>query len=244
MRQETFGWRAKIGYVSPAGDWCGGSEYYPLLPDGVAIDIVTLGVQKLQADDIHKVFDKYLPAAKHLAAQECDVIVVAGSIVFTYVGYGESSSMIDRIREACGGVPIINNLDAHFDALRTFKAKKVVLVSPYEPPRNEERKKLLEQQGFQVVGMKGMNLSKRLDIEKLPHYMSYRLSKEAVRASPDCDAVYISCPEWPTIRNIDMIEKDTGKPVVAPVPALIWAALRKVGIKDEIKGYGRLMEML
>ncbi|MFH1759932.1 MAG: aspartate/glutamate racemase family protein [bacterium] len=213
-----------------------------MLPEGVALDIITLGVSQLRTEDAEKVFPKYLPAAQHLEKQECDVIIAAGSIVFTLLGWDRSIEALQKIQDSVK-VPVINNLQTHFDALDVFSAKKVALVTPYEDARNQERKKLLERFGYQVVSMKGLGLRRRIDIEKAPYYATYQLSKQAVAEAPDAEAIYISCPEWATIRNIEKIEKDTGIPVVAPVPSLIWAALKTMNIKASITGYGKLLEL-
>ena len=200
-------------------------------------------VDKLVAEDAAKTFDMYPDAARHLEKQECDVIVLGGSVIFPLMGYERSQEMIRKIRDSVK-VPVINNLEAHFDALRFLSARKIVIATPYEDARNEERKILCEKVGFQVLNIKGLGLQKRVDIGKQPPYASYRLAKQAFMEAPEADAIYISCPEWPTIRNIERLEHDTGKPVVAAVPAMIWAALRTIGIKEPIKGYGKLLELL
>jgi len=41
---------------------------------------------------------------------------------------------------------------------------------------------------------------------------------------------------------IEDLEKNIGKPVVTSTQASIWAALRKIGIKEPIKVFGQLME--
>lgn len=229
--------------VVPAGDWCGASEYYPLLPEGVAIDVTTTGVARVVPEDLKKVVDMYLPAAKHLAGQECDVIAIAAAAVFSHVGYERGQEIVGKIQETCG-VPVFLNLNAHFDALRAFSAKKIALISPFDDARNQERKRLCETMGFEVVNVKGLGFQKRLDAEKVPYYTTYRLARQACLESPDIDALYISCPEWPTVRNIEKIECDTGKPVVAAVPALIWAALKTMRIREPVEGYGKLMRLI
>jgi len=243
MNEETYGWRGKIGLVYPAGDFPTGPEYYPLLPVGVSLTVTTLGISKMTGEEFEKSFEMYLSRAQHLAAQECDVIVLEGSSVFSYMGFERSQEMIQKVRDLVK-VPVVNNLVAHFDALRALSAKKIVIASPYEDARNQERKRLCESQGFKVLNTKGLGIVRKMDTEKLPPYMSYRVAKQAYLEAPEAEGIYISCPGWQTIRNIEKLERDTGKPVVANPPAVVWSALKAMGIKEPIKGFGRLLELI
>ncbi len=237
-----IGWRGRIGKICP-NVWELGPEYDPILPDGVVIYAFTLGIEKITPEQMEKVFGTYLSAAKMLASQECDVILVAGTPVQTYMGWDRSLDMLRTITETTG-IPAISGLKNAFDALKFLSAKKIVLVTPYEEARNKERKKLSENLGFEVVNIRGLGLQRVVDISKLPPYASYRLAKQAFLETPDADAIWISCPVWPTVRNIERLEHDTGKPVVTAVTVNVWAALRAMHINEPIKRYGRLLELL
>ena len=145
-----FGYRGRIGFITPAGDSGGVSEYLTLLPDGVVVIITTCAVSRLVHEDAEKAFSMYPAAAEHLASQECDVIFAPGSLVFSHMGYEPAQDMIQKIRETIG-IPVITDLDAHFDALRSLSAKRIVIATPYPEARTEERKKLCESVGFEVL---------------------------------------------------------------------------------------------
>ena len=163
--------------------------------------------------------------------------------MFSNVGYDRGQEMIQKIR-ATMTTPLLMDLDTHFDALRALSAKKIVIATPYEDARNEERKKLCESVGFKVLNIKGLGIQRRVDLERQAPYASYRLAKQAFLEAPEADAIYISCPEWPTVKHIERLENDTGKPVVSHATGIIWAALRTMHIKEPVKGYGRLLELL
>ncbi len=236
-------YRGKISYVNPAGDTGGISDHFAVLPDGVVMIVTTLAVFRLVPEDLRKAFTMYPVAAEHLAAQECDVILVAGSLVFAHIGLDRSQELLKKIRETAG-IPILVNLEAHLDALRILSAQKIVIVTPYEEARTEERKKLCEEAGFEVLTTKSLGLQRRVEIQQLSPYTPYKLAKEAILEAPEADAVYISCPEWPTVSIIERLEQDTGKAVVTPAGAETRACLRAMHIKEPIKGYGRLLELI
>ncbi|MBI4523264.1 MAG: hypothetical protein HY695_05555 [Deltaproteobacteria bacterium] len=235
-----YKYRGKIGFISPAGDTGGCFERYALLPEGVVLIVTTLAVSRLVPEDFKKAFAMYPAAAEHLAAQECDVILVAGSLVFTHAGTDVSRDLYQTIRESVK-VPVIINLETHLEALRLLSAKKIVIVTPYEEARTDERKKLCEQAGFEVVNTKSLGIQRRVEIQQLSPYTSYRMAMQAIHEAPEADAVYLSCPEWPTISIIEKFEQDTGKLVVSPVAAETRACLRAMGIHEITEGYGRLL---
>ena len=42
--------------------------------------------------------------------------------------------------------------------------------------------------------------------------------------------------------NLERIEREFGKPVVTNTQAWVWDALRGMGLKNSIQGYGRLLK--
>ena len=236
-----IGWRGRIGKVCP-GDWHLDTEFAPMLPEGVIIYAMTLGLEKVTVDEIKRVFNRYLDAARLLATQECDVILIAGSPIQAYMGWERTLEMLRSI-ETATGIPTTSDLKAAVEALKFLSAKKIIIVSPNEEARNQERQKLCEALGFEVLNTKGLGLQKRVDMSKLPAHASYKLAKQAFLEAPEADAIYISCPEWQTTENIERLEHDTGKPVVAAVQACVWATLREMQIFEPIKGYGKLLEL-
>ena len=55
------------------------------------------------------------------------------------------------------------------------------------------------------------------------------------------DAVLISGTGLPTAGIVGRLERELDKPVVTSQTATLWWALRAVGIKDPVRGYGRLL---
>ena len=237
-----IGWRGRIGKICPVL-WNLGPEYEPILHDGIAMYAFTMGLHKIVPEQIKRVFNGYIDAAKILAVQECDVILVAGTPIQNYMGWDGTLDMLNNMHEVTG-LPVISGLKNGLDAMSFLSAKKIIIVSPYEDARNEERKQLCEKLGFTVVNTKGLGLNNTVEMAKLPPYISYRLAKQAFLEAPDAEAIWISCPLWPTVRNIERLEHDTGIPVVTAATANIWASYREMHINEPTKGWGKLLEMV
>lgn len=237
-----WGWRGRIGLIVP-GSVVFGPEFYPILPEGVAINLYTLSLERLAPEEIERTSSLYLPAAKHLATQECDVIVPTGLPMMAHMGYDGTREMTRKITETTG-IPAISDLEAVFNALSLLSAKKIVYVSPLLKTTDEKIKRVFETAGFEVVNMKSLGLERRVEFGKQPPYASYRLARQAFFETPEADAIWILCPEWPTVSNIQRLENEVEKPVVSHTAAIVWAALRMMHIKEPIRGYGRLLELL
>jgi len=64
------------------------------------------------------------------------------------------------------------------------------------------------------------------------------------RRNPSCDAVLIPSSAWPTLAVIQALEDELGKPVMSSAVGQIWAPFRDLGIKADIRGYGKLLGSL
>jgi maleate isomerase len=57
---------------------------------------------------------------------------------------------------------------------------------------------------------------------------------------PDADSILFLSPHWPVIGAIEPLEHKFGVNVMTALQAIVWDALRRVGVNDRIEGYGRL----
>ncbi len=212
-----LGWRARIGYVYPGPILCT-QDMNRILPEGVVVVYATLDIRSLVHEEFDRVFATWASGAEAVASRDVNFIVLSGTAVHYHIGY-ERSVELARSIERSTGIPTILNATAHINALRALSAKKIILVSPFEEERNEEEKRFLQNIGFEVINTKGAGLRYNNEFSKLPPYASYRLAKEAFREAPGADAILIECPGWEVLSNVEAIERDLGKPVVAAIPA-------------------------
>jgi maleate cis-trans isomerase len=212
------------------------------LPEGVVMVYYTLDIGSVTDDEFDRLFDKYLPAAHHVAEQAVQFLILSGSPVLER-RFDDSCGLAARIEEAIG-VPTIPNTLAHINGLKAVGATKVAIVSPFRRELDERRAEIFEREGLSVVHIEGLGLTSNLEWSMLPPYESYRLAVSAARKAPDADAINIPCPSWPVMGNIARIEKDTGLPVVSSFASELYTALRSMGIKGPVTGYGQLLEQL
>ena len=82
-----------------------------------------------------------------------------------------------------------------------------------------------------------------MDVGRITGDEVRRLAREAALEFPDADTLVFRCAHWGTVQYIEGLEQELGRNVVSASQAIIWHALRKVGIAEPITGFGRLLQV-
>jgi maleate isomerase len=123
--------------------------------------------------------------------------------------------------------------------LRAVNAHKLVVATPYLDEVNIREVEYLQQAGFEVLSIAGLNLEKDSDMVRVtPDYIAeFALAQNCEEA----DAIFVSCGALRTLDVVQRIEDQARKPVIASNQAMIWDTLRLAGIDDRMAGYGTLL---
>ncbi len=209
-----------------------------MLPANVTITSVALGIRDLVESQVSAALARVEECAKELASRKVDIITMGGLPPIVFGGYGFDKKIIERIGKMTS-IPATTGQTSASEAMRLFGAKKIILVTPYKDTVNRMVIKFLEQSGFEVVSLQTAN-SPFEDYPKLPRTLSYELAVKGKAQAPEAQCIYIPCSAWPVSDNIEPVEKDTGLPVVGGTQSGLWGAMRLIGLKDPIQGFGRL----
>ena len=233
-------WRARIGTVAPSrGDtYC--YEFYQMVPRNILLTQIALTVKKLTPDNFSRAFDAYEEAALTLAEEGVETLILGGGPVFVSQGSGTGEALCARIQKATS-LSVTTDFMAVADAAHALGIKRLAIISPYREELNGRIRSYFQEKGFQVPLIRGLGIERNIEIGNLPEDASLKLAMATFREEPKIDGFYITCPRWRTASSIALLEKETGKPVVTSVQASIWWAFKTLGIKDSIKGYGRLL---
>ena len=237
-----FGTRARIGLITLATDTSVLPEYTRLMPEGVAVypAPIVLPRGEVTASALAEMLagDQLERAASLLVWAEVDTIVFActtGSLVH---GPGWDRELIDRIERA-SGKPATTTTTAVLAALRAIGASALAVVTPYIDDLNRIERWFLEESGFRVTGIAGLDCATDAQIGRLTPEDAVALVQRI--DTPEADAIFISCTNFHCLPAVAALEDRHGKPVVASNLAGASAALRGIGIDDAIPGYGRLL---
>jgi maleate cis-trans isomerase len=61
--------------------------------------------------------------------------------------------------------------------------------------------------------------------------------------NPNAQAIFLSGTGMPTLEILEMLEQDTGKPVISAASAMMWHALQLAGVRHSVGGHGSLLAL-
>jgi maleate cis-trans isomerase len=238
-----YGWRARVGHVAPSRGDTLVYEFYRMLPAGFMILNSTGTIRQLVDADLERQLQRIEEAAADLVENKCDAIIIGGSPLFTKLGYGSDTEMGERLTRKYG-VPISPGISGEIAALKSLDLEKLVVATPHEDTLNGRMKTFLERSGFEVVKIEGYGVRKNAELTDMDEHAAYKIAKRLYEQAPQADGVFVPCPRWPTIVDVDLLEREIGKPVVTSCQAYIWHALKLAKVKESVAGFGRLMASL
>ena len=228
--------RCRLGVMVPSSNVTMEYELYKMAPEGVTIHFTRIPQTEDTEEQLAAMINYVPQAAQLLAHARVDAIAFGCTSGSFIKGTGYDREIIKRIEENTG-VPATTTTTAVLEALKLMEMRKISVGAPYTDPIMQKLKKLLEDNGFKVIKMKGLGLIKGEG--DLPLDVTYKLAREI--DSPESDGIFISCTDFKTVEILEILEEDLGKPVVSSNQATMWKLLRLAGLKTKIRGFGTLL---
>jgi maleate isomerase len=242
----VYGKRTKLGLIVPASNTVCEPEMAGMAPAGVN----TYATRILfcpTIEDLKAMKHRVQKAARELSCESIvDLIAfccTVGSLIDGPRGESEIISCIET--EAC--VPAITTAAAVMAAFDALHVRRIAVATPYTREINSHERNALERAGYEITAMAGYHEDVAPDmfnnrmIGNLPSKAAFELALKV--DGPDNEAIFISCTNFRSIDVLEELESVTGKPIITSNQATMWFALRSLGLKDAVKGHGRLFEM-
>ena len=231
----------RIGLLVPSSNTTVEPEFYRALPANVTLHTARLFLTEITSEAILRMVEDLEQQSRLLASADVDVIVMGATAPSFLKGAGYDREVMARIEKAAGK-PATTTSTALLRALRFLDAKRIALGSAYTDKVNAIAQGFLEANGLKVVAARGLGMVDNLAVGRLGPESAYDLARDAAHA--DADAVVLACTNWRSMDVIERLERELGKPVVSTTQVSVWDALRLVGYRGEISGYGRLLRTL
>lgn len=237
-----FGYRARIGYISPSVMELNAYDFYRIAPKGVGLIAVTCMVEGWKEDAYKTALAQVESCAHELARRSCDFVVHGGAPLVLSQGKGFETKLLSQLQHIIGA-PCTTSIVAAMDAFRDLSATKLAVVDPYPPELNAKMTQYLADWGFEVASLVSLGTSftgsSAASVGDI-----YRAAKEAVGQAASAELVFMPCANFPVVDVIEDIETDFGLPVVTNITSQLYVAFKAVSMREKIAGYGRLMRML
>lgn len=249
---DGWGWRARLGLLTPHADVGPECEFQAMAPEGVSIHAarVPLGIYApggtmaatIAHDPISAFGDPPLldDAVELLAAAPLHAIAV-GFTSMSYVrGAADDVALRARLQARTRGIPVVITCAAAADALASLCARTLALINPpwFSSELNDLGSIYFRDHGIDVV-FRGS-----AELPSAQQAINPGQLFEWVRAHvPDtADAIFIGGNGLRAVGVIDALEQDLKRPVLTANQVAFWQALRLSGSHIPVTGYGRLFE--
>jgi Arylmalonate decarboxylase len=138
-------------------------------------------------------------------------------------------------------IPVATALRASAAALKTFAAKRILLLTPFDESLNKRIFSFLADFDIAAVSL-AATLRHYTDALKMTSDDVVAYAKRAMAHDRGVDAIYFQGAVLDPMDCLEQMERDLKVPVVASNPAMLWYMLSKLGLKNPTHGYGKLLE--
>ncbi len=243
---DVAGFRAKFAAIVPSTNTVVEADFNHLLRiPGVTFHTGRMYIER-PALDSNDAFAEVLEqadrafetAVRDVMTCEPDYLVMGMSAPTFWGGREGGAAFLERARKLCG-LGVTTGGEACSAALEALGARRIAVLTPYQPVMREQIVRYFEESGFPVV--------RALDLECPSATAIAAVTPDELRRAlreidgPDVDAILQAGTNLSMVRLAAEAEGWLGKPVVAVNTALAWHAYRANGFDDRVYGCGSLL---
>jgi maleate isomerase len=232
-------WRGTVGVVKPTYRPGSLEEFMRLLPDGIAVIPLFLGIREGTTEEFKGVLNAIEAKVRELATIGVDLIHPEGAPPFMVHGRQRERELLDTWEREYG-IPVITAGTTQVDAMRALQVHRIVGVTYFTGEINDLFAQYFADAGFEVLAMDGMDVPFD-QVGRLSSREVYAHTKAAFRRHPHADGVYMLGSGWRVLDIVEMLEQDLEVPVLHAVPARVWAVQQHFQVRERVPGFGRLL---
>jgi maleate isomerase len=205
----------------------------------VTLVVTTLAIVERSKTELDRSYDISLKAAREMAAAGVDIVVLGGVPINLARGAAEAATLVRDLAKEIG-VKVTSSALAQERAAKALGCRRVVVAQPYAASENERLAGYANHFGCEVLGVSAWG-SAFNQIGRIPRKAALEMGRALMRRHPQADSILFPSPHWPVIAAIEALERELKVNVMTALQAIVWDALRQVGVNDRIDGYGRLL---
>ncbi len=209
------------------------------MPPGIRIMSLTMNFTRGTEEEFGAAMPAYEEKVAEFAAMPVNLIRPGGAPPFMLLGFAGERQVISNW-EKTYGVPMFTSGQNHVRALRTLGVNSFVGASYFPEKMNGLFARYFRQAGFPVLAMEGIEVP-FAEVPKLPPERIYDHVRGLFAKHPEAEGVYLLGSAWKCLEIIAPLEQALGVPVLHPAAARCWETQLRLGFRQPIPGYGRLL---
>lgn len=238
--------RAQFGLILPSTNTVVEAEFNWMRVDGVSWHTGRIYIPDPELNDdasfvtfVENLRTEIGRAVRDVVTAEVDYLVMGMSAETFWGGKDGAAKFAAWMQELSSGLDVTTGANACKAALDAYGAKKIGVITPYQPVGDQQVQDFFEQLGYEVAAIHGLKCTTATNIGDV--------TPDEVRAAfrevdaDDVDVLIQVGTNLPGVKVADELEKEIGKPVIAINAATVWHAYRTNGINDQIDGFGSLL---
>ena len=137
-------------------------------------------------------------------------------------------------------IPVATALRSSAAALKTFSARRILLLTPFDASLNQLIRGFLGE--FDIVATSPSEMLRHYtDAFKMTPDDVVAYARRAMAEQNKVDAIYFQGAVLDPMDCLEQMERELNLPVVASNPAMNWYMLSKLGLKHPLPGFGKLL---
>lgn len=245
MTTDALGYRKKLAVLAPSTNTIVEPDFYRMSVPGVTAHFSRIHIrnQDLSSDANFEALLDQIRAEIDAAIERvltCEPgYMVMGMSAETFWEGVDGHRRFRAFIEMKSGLQVSTGAAACEAALKIYKAKRIAVISPYQPVGGKNVRRFFEELGYTVDEVVCLRCPTAVSIAEVQE----DTLREHLRAvdNDSIDAIVQVGTNLSMLRLADEAERWLAKPVIAINAATWWHALRANGIQDRIDGCGSLL---
>ncbi len=242
---DVTGYRAKVAVIVPSTNTVVEHDLALMRLPGITNHTGRMYISdpQLGSDASFEALVEQLDASLDIAIRDAMTTqpdyLMMGMSAMTFWGGVEGSKAFDQRVHNLTGLHASTGSTSCAEGLRAIGARRIAIVSPYQPVADENVTRFFEESGFDVVRFHGLRCPTATAIAAVTEEHLIGVLRDLDGA--DIDAIVQVGTNLSMVRLADEAERWLGKPVLAINATVLWHSLRAMGYSDQIRGAGILL---
>jgi len=219
--------RKRIGLIVPSSNTVMEVDFYRNLSPDITSHSARMFLEKTTVKGEEEMLDKHLPVSvNNIKTMKPDAVIFGCTSAGALRGNEYEKKLCEKI-ENCTGAKTISVMSAVQELLGEISPDKIAVLTPYIDDLNSRIKNSLNDKGYNVVKIMGMNISNNFNIALVTPKDIYDFSSE-VLTDIDFDCIFLSCTNFRAWEILSELNDKYNLPVISSNFAVFYKTLKEL----------------